>query len=400
MQIQDRGRPQLRRRPAPSASPAATGYRVWVSREGDDPAWDAFLAETPGGHYVQTSMWACMKARSGWSAARVVVASGERIVAGGQLLIHQLPALGAIGYVPKGPILAGDDPQRARVVLDGLHRLAREQRVRYLAVQPPDIGPDLLRLLAEEGFEPQPRLGTCAATLLIDLTPGLDGILAQMKRRTRANIRRSQELGVGVREGSEADLDTFYRLLAAAGQRKQFPIYSRSYYGALWRTLAPGGHIRLFLAECAGEAVAAQLAIPFGDTLFSHVSAWSGSHGSYKPNEALEWAAIVWAKAHGYRRYDFEGIDQRAARAILRGEPLPDSLTPDTDRMVTRYKLGFGGRVALLPGACDYIYNPILRWGYRTAFPLLQRRRVITRLRKAVSRVIQPRMSKRYDGGS
>ena len=55
----------------------------------------------------------------------------------------------------------------------------------------------------------------------------------------------------------------------------------------------------------------------------------------------------------------------KAARAIVHGEPLPDSLK----QSVIRFKLGFGGQVTILPGAYDCVYNPFLRWAYNTVFP-------------------------------
>jgi peptidoglycan pentaglycine glycine transferase (the first glycine) len=374
------------------AVPALDGYSVEVSFADQEPAWEAFLAGAPGAHYTQSSLWARIKAPGGWRAARVTVTRDGRIVAGAQLLMRPLPLAGAIGYVPKGPVLAEASPALAHLALAALHHVARANRVRYLAVQPGRDGLALATLLRAQGFQPQPRLGTCTATLLVDLRPDRDAILAAMKKRTRLNIRRAEREGVSVREGGAPDLDTFYRLLVVASKRKGFPVYTRAYYEALWQTLVPQGHLKLFLAERAGEALAAQLAIPFGETLFSHVSAWSGEQGDAKPNEALEWGAMVWAKEHGYRFYDFEGLDPRAARALVRGDPLPDE--PEAgDPMVTRYKLGFGGQVTLLPQIFDYVYNPLLRWAYGALLPAMQRWRVLTRLRTAVSRAIQPAMA-------
>ena len=72
----------------------------------------------------------------------------------------------------------------------------------------------------------------------------------------------------------------------------------------------------------------------------------------------MHWTAIQWAKAAGYRYYNFEGIDADAARAQLAGAPLESDLL----KSVTRFKLGFGGEVRLLPGVYDYVYNPMRDW--------------------------------------
>jgi lipid II:glycine glycyltransferase (peptidoglycan interpeptide bridge formation enzyme) len=108
--------------------------------------------------------------------------------------------------------------------------------------------------------------------------------------------------------------------------------------------------------------------------------AWSGQHGSRRPNEALHWAAIQWAKRQGFRYYDFDGIQARTAKRIVKGEPLPDSML----QSVTRFKLGFGGRVVLLPGSYSYICHPLLRWGCQRTFPLIAKSRVLARTLKWV----------------
>jgi peptidoglycan pentaglycine glycine transferase (the first glycine) len=352
------------------------GYQIRVSYEIEEPEWDAFLAETPGGHHVQTSLWAQVKALLGWCAARIVVTRGERIVAGAQLLIRPLPlAASAIGYVPKGPLLAVDDPLLAKLVINELHEVAKAHHIQYLVVQPPSNGEVLARQLPNWGFRLSSIEVAPAATVLLDLTKDLDDILAQMKSKTRYNLRLGQRKGITTREGGENDLHAFYYLLIATSQRQKFSLPSKEYFVKMWRVFNPHGYVRLFLAEYEGETVSALLAIPFRDTVLYKRGAWSGYHGSCRPNEVLQWAAIEWAKSQGYQYYDFEGIKPEAARAILRDEPLPGALK----RTVTSFKVGFGGQVTLFPRAYDYVYDPVLRWVYTTAFPKISSLSVVER---------------------
>jgi lipid II:glycine glycyltransferase (peptidoglycan interpeptide bridge formation enzyme) len=340
------------------------GYQVRVSDETEDPDWDAFLAHTPGGHHVQTSLWAQVKALLGWRAVRVVVTQGDQIAAGAQMLLRPLSLVGSIGYVPKGPLVASRDPLVARLVIDELEQVARAHRSQYVVVQPPCnaeiIGDQLLR----RGFEPSSTQVAPVATVMVDLAQDLDDILAHMKAGTRRNVRLGQRKGITVREGTPHDLPAFHRLLVATGQRQGFSAYPEEYFAEMWRVLGPHGYVRLLLAEYAGEAVSAVLLIPFGDTVIYKKGAWSGQHGNRRPNEALHWTAITWAKAQGYRYYDFEGIDAQAARAIMEGESLPEGLA----HTVTRFKLGFGGQVVLCPEPYEFIYNRALRWTYAAVY--------------------------------
>lgn len=308
------------------------GYQVRVFHETEDPDWDAFQAQTPGGHHVQTSLWAQVKALLGWQAVRVVVTQGEQIVAGAQLLMRPLPLVGTIGYVPKGPLSALDDPVLKELVVNELQQVAKAHRIQLLVIRPADSSEAFAHQLRRWGFRPSPITVVPTATLLIDLTKELDDILAQMKRATRYGIRRSLREGITVREGTERDLPTFYRLLVATCQRQQFSPSPEEYSVKMWRLLRPYGYIRLFLAEDGDEAVSAHLIVPFGDTVLAKRGGWSGRHGRRHPNRVLHRTVIKWAKAQGYRYYDFEGIDLRAARAIVHGEPLSDSLTQSVPR--------------------------------------------------------------------
>jgi lipid II:glycine glycyltransferase (peptidoglycan interpeptide bridge formation enzyme) len=342
-------------------------YDMRVSRELEDPEWDDFLRATSGGNHVQTSLWAQVKASVGWAVTRVVVKHGGAIVAGGQILIRSLPLVGAVGYMPRGPVCATSNPLIARRVVEEIREIGKSSGLRYLVVQPPSNGTHLLRQLPDSGFQPTGIEVAPTATVLIDVRPDLETLIAKMKPRTRYNLRYGLRNGITFRVGTEKDISTFHRLLVATGRRQSFSPYPKDYFLRLWQILASRGHIQLFVAEYKGEAVCAQIAMVFGDTVIRKFSAWSGRHSKLRPNEVLEWGVIGWARAHGFHYYDLEGIEPDAAKSILRGEGLP----PASLQTVTSFKLGLGGDVTVFPQAYDYVYNPILRRTYRTLGPLV-----------------------------
>lgn len=375
--------------PSMSVSPE---YTFQVHSGVEDDAWDTFLASLPGAHYTQSSRWARVKALAGWRATRLIVTKAQRIVGGAQILLRPLPIGGMIGYIPKGFVLAEKEASLATLLFRQIQEWARDHRVQHLTIQPPRGGEEIARQLSAVGFHLNPRMGTITSTLLIDLRSDRETLLSQMQKSTRVNIRRGEARGIRVREGGAEDLSTFYRLLGAASRRKGFAIFSEKYYRQLWEALAPAGFLKIFVAEFEGEAVTAMLAIPFGDTVYSHISAWSGLHAERKPNETLEWQAMMWAKEHGFRFYDFEGINLQAAMAILQEGSLPASFDLHRDRTVTQYKLGFGGQVVLLPGAYEYVFNPLLRWAYFEAYPKIQRWGWIAKFQKKLIRRSQPQV--------
>jgi lipid II:glycine glycyltransferase (peptidoglycan interpeptide bridge formation enzyme) len=238
-----------------------------------------------------------------------------------------------------------------------LCKIAREENIVYLAVQPPRNHEVLAAALKESGFLTTTLNLAPNATVQIDLSQTLEQILSSMRKTTRYDVKASQRKGVTVREGQREDLGTFSELLATTAQRQHFAHPGLRYFEHVWGVFSVGGHIRMFVAEHEGEPVSAALIMAFGDTATYWKTGWSGEHGGQYPNEALQWSAIQWAKSQGYRYYDFGGIYRPLAIDLLAGKT---DYNPK-EHGTSFYKLGYGGEVKLLPEASAYVHNRLLR---------------------------------------
>ena len=335
-------------------------YELNTSYQSVDTDWDDFLRGITGNHHLQSSLWAQVNECLGWNAGRVVAKQNMRIVAGAQVLFKPLSNHAAIGYVPNGPVFTIDDLQLREALLTELSRLGESNCIRFLVIQPPMTAEGWLNELPKFGFQPSMVKMGPTATILVDLRLGLGSIFGQMKARTRYNIRLSNRKGVSIRSGAARDLERYYELVQNTSQRQRFSTYPEQYFRKMWEVFEPRGHIKLFLSEYLGKIVSGQLVIAFGNMVVNKLSVWSGEHGDLKPNESLQWHAICWGKENGYCYFDLEGIDFHAASAISRKEPIPEVL----QQSVTSFKLGFGGRVVLLPGVYDHIYDRAMRLFY------------------------------------
>lgn len=160
---------------------AEAGYQIQVSDQAEDLEWDAFVVGATGGHHVQTSLWGQVKALLGWRTVRVMVRREGDIVAGGQLLMRPLPIGAAVGYVPKGPLLALDDTLLADLVTSELDYVARVNHLEYLVVQPPRNGEGVAGRLLSHGFRSALTDVWPRATVLLDLSRELDSILSAIR---------------------------------------------------------------------------------------------------------------------------------------------------------------------------------------------------------------------------
>lgn len=335
--------------------------KIELSRNPEDPAWDAFLNRTPGGHHVQTSLWARARIAHGWDVFRVTATRGGAVVGGAQVMTRRLPSPlpGQIGYMARGPLAAPGEQDALEAIVNAVHEGARERQVLYLITQPPacEQGERLEETLEGWGFHrsfldsAQP-----VATALLDLGRDEDQLLAGMHPRTRRNIKKGIKAGVVVRQGEREDLATFHRLWGATGQRQGFQPRPLSYLEALWDSFAPAGFLELFLAEVDGEPVSGELVIAFNDSAIAKLVGWSGEHGASRPNELLKWEVIRWARRRGYRYYDVEDVDAHLGPLAAAGREIPTECLSSIDA----YKLGFGGEVVSLPRPFDYAYGRLL----------------------------------------
>jgi peptidoglycan pentaglycine glycine transferase (the first glycine) len=345
-----------------------SSYRLVVGQEPYDPEWDDFVAAAAGGAYQQSSMWAVVKAVLGWRCVRLTLRGPEGIVAGCQVLLRSVPWAGAIAYVSRGPLGTGQDPWALETLLMALDELALQERILYLKLQPPPGGDDMTAALRARGFVENAVEVAPAVTVRVDLRRSPEALLAAMRRNTRTNIRKAQRLGVRIREGGEADLETFLRLLEATARRQGFSAHPRTYYEQMWRTFGARGHACLLVAEHDGVALSGNFLLGYGDSTVYKAGGWSGTRGNIRPNELLQWTGMQWGRARGYRYYDFEGFRRSTGQALLSEHP-PDLSTDG----VAYFKLGFGGDVTAFPGTYDRAYRPLLADALRRFAPQLDR---------------------------
>jgi lipid II:glycine glycyltransferase (peptidoglycan interpeptide bridge formation enzyme) len=217
-------------------------------------------------------------------------------------------------------------------------------------------GAETAGILRQRGWRFSPEQIQFRNTVLVDIRPGEDALLAAMKQKTRYNIRLAEKRGVTVRPGSERDLPMLYRLYAETANRDRFVIRSEEYYLSVWSTMLRGGMAQPLIAEYDGLPLAALILFHFADRGWYLYGMSSAMHRELMPNHLLQWGAIRWLRARGYSYYDLYGA--------------PDTFS-ESDRLwgVFQFKLGFGGPVIRHIGAWDFAPAPLLYTAYNIILP-------------------------------
>ena len=322
--------------------------------------WNALVASHPQGNILQTSQWGRLKAAFGWDWEIVTTDAAPN--SGALVLYRSLPLkLGTMAYVPRGPVVDWADKGAVAAILSAMQKAARRRRAWALWLEPELWDTIEARTqLQALGLRPTPRTIQPPRTILVDIAPSEDAILAQMRSKTRYNIRLAERKGVTVREGSPNDAATFYNLMTTTGGRDAFGIHSEAYYRRVFELFlpaspAPAGQAAMLLAEVESEPVAALVVFALGTKAWYIYGASSNLHREKMPPYALQWAAIQWAKARGCTVYDLWGIPDADP------ETLEAQFTERSDGLwgVYRFKRGFGGEVVRCVGLWEKVLHPL-----------------------------------------
>ncbi len=234
------------------------------------------------------------------------------------VLTRRIARVFRLAYVPFGPTF---DPGEGRgALLAGLARTLRPHLPRGTFLlrfdlpwikaggSPGDAGLDK----AADDIQPP-------STVIVDLRPDEDGILAAMKPKTRYNVRLAEKRGVTVEEGTTADLERWYELYRETSARDRIAIHSLPYYRGLFETaaarVAAAGAaplVRLLLARAGGKVLAGNIVLFWRKAAVYLTGASSGGQRNLMPTYALQWAAMRMAKAAGCETYDLYGCPPAA----------------------------------------------------------------------------------------
>jgi hypothetical protein len=243
-------------------------------------------------------------------------------------------------------------------------------------VQPPDDGAEILvETITEAGFLSGAFLGIIDSTLLVDLSQGVANLVAGYRSSTRKKRNRAIRGGLTVRDGDEHDLPEFFRLMLMTCERQGVhpnPPTIES-LEMLWKSLnARRKRAYLKFTLCEGEIVSGDLLIVFAKRATLFKTGWNGLHRELHPNNLRVCEALEWASSIDCVLADFVACAREITEPLLKGH----KMTPEQSKYRDAFKTGFGGYPKLLPEACLWVPNPMLRFCFRQAIkvPFIRRK--------------------------
>lgn len=366
----------------------------------------------PTGIVQQTAFWGRFKTRLGWQARAFDIRlphfppGGDALPEADILVVARRIGEGAsLAYAPYGPEFEPAEEDRGAC----LERLSEGLRPHL----PPDCAFIRYDLSWESAYAREPdrydeegrwqgpppshlrelrmNFGTERRTLrkaatdlmptdtvVVDLRPSPEDILARMRPSTRRNILLSGRAGVEVSRAGRDDLESWYGLYEETARRDGFQVHARAHFDAVLAedgaedgvAAGAGGRadaeVRLLLARLAGEPVAGLVLALSGNRATFLYGASAAAARDCRASYALQWEAILLAKSRGCLEYDLFGCS-----------PRPDPAHPLFG--LWQYKTGFGGELVHRQGCWDYPLDPAAYDAYRAREEIAAGRVAVTR---------------------
>lgn len=265
--------------------------------------WDQLITQNPnGGDVFQGKAFATAKEEQGWRPQYVAYVKGDvRIYC--LYLTRKIPLIGELWYAPKGPgVTTREDLD---FMLKANKDFAANKNIFAFKIDPEtprDLGYPK-ELVKVHNVQPN------ASTVVVDLAPSEEEILASFRQRARRSIRQAQAAGVQIKmvAANEQNCKLMYQLYSGTGARAGFHVRPYNYYQRLWHLWSQADQGQLFFAYNGDKVIAAAFA------------AYIGKKGLYKDGASdrdalnngaahlLQWEIMRWLKNRGITSYDLHG---------------------------------------------------------------------------------------------
>ncbi len=252
-------------------------------------------------------------------------------VAHAQFIVRRFGRLGSVALCSRGPVwLQPLAPAEQAGVYRSLRQTLPLPGLRFMLVTPEAAAGDA------NGLSPMRRVMTGMSTVMLDLTPTMDRLRANLERRWRHRLVTSEASGLSVQRVGTNPSQFRWLLEAEMAQRGSkgldgLPLAFFERYG-IARTPAADAMLTL-RADVGRERVAAMMFLIHGDVATYQIG-WTSEQGrDLHAHNLILWKGIEELKARGLRQLDLGGVNTIRSAGIA------------------RFKISTGGKVVTLAGS-------------------------------------------------
>lgn len=279
--------------------------------DASDNEWDSFVAAHPGGHHEQTSEFGRNRKSFGFECERVLVRDGSEVIGGVQVLAKPTP-FGTSALILRGPLALNDNSEVLTKLVHELDQLAARRRYAWVRAETFPTQWASRVALETAGFLPSRAWDGERLSVLVPVSCTDDELMALLKTAGRRGVRAAEKSGVTVRVGDTASLAHFCEMHRLTAEHQGFPTFAYEYFEYVWRLFGAGKRAALLIAYHDESPVAAVLNVAAEGRVYY---GWGGMNRGadqrkLNANYLLHFAAMKWAREHGYDYYDLNGVSE------------------------------------------------------------------------------------------
>lgn len=271
---------------------------------------------------------------------------------GANIIRQELPFGHNFLYIPYGPALyldkmSGGYKNEVGIFFKYLRTLGNLNNSLFVKIEP--LHDAVIELIFRRGLKRAPRMIQPHKTLTLDLTQGEHTLLEGMHHKTRYNINLSGKKGLVFAEKNDAD--AFWELLERTAEKDNFSPHPKEYYKKMMEFFYEGRELKttMVFAMYEGKPIAGAILMLHGENAYYLHGAMDRDYSKMMAPYFMHWEIIKWAKENGFTQYDFWGVDKGKWPGV------------------TRFKMGFGGRIIEYPGSFDWPLRRPLYFAYKIA---------------------------------
>lgn len=312
-----------------------------------------------GTHLVQTQDWGNFKTLMGTKSIRV----GDI-----QFTKHKIPLLNYyIAYAPRVNFF------KQNFKWEELIKVAKDEKCAFIRFDVPNIlmwdkrtDNETKILSTVKRFCKKSSQSTFAKyNVLLDLSPPEKVLLANLKPKTRYNVKLSTRKGVSVRfENSQKGVAIFNKLHRETANRDRFLRHSDDYYQKVYEVFSKKKKTYILVASFNNEPLVAWMLFIHNKTLYYPFGASSSKHRNLMASSLVAWESIRLGKNSGCKVFDMWGATNDEK---------------DNWWGFTRFKLGYGGQLVKYIDSYDFIINPTIANSFNALYALFWKLRNVTK---------------------
>ena len=234
----------------------------------DENEYRDFWENHPLKTFLSAPEISVLRREVGWDSYFVGLKDKKKLVAAALLLGRKSKFNKYEFYSPRGVLVDFHDLKTFKFFLEKIKQFVKEKNGYvfrmdpYIIYKERDIdgniveggedNSDVVNFLEKFGFKKLNVLDSEQVSWMFSLD--IDGkseeqILKEMKSNARNNLRKTEKIGITVKELEYDELDKFQKIMIETGERKNFSVRSLKYFQDMYKLFSEKGEIKYFITE-------------------------------------------------------------------------------------------------------------------------------------------------------